>query len=58
MIIGKLLSEVKVPLTYILTFFRLLFKDLNDKAILNGVNMAELLGIWSPELKFLNALGI
>lgn len=36
---------------------RLQFKDLNDKSILNGVNTLDLLKIWSPSLKFLNALG-
>ena len=36
---------------------RLQFKDLNDKSILNGVNTLDLIKIWSPELKFLNALG-
>ena len=37
---------------------RLLFKDLNDNSILNGVNTEELLTLWTPELQFLNALGL
>ena len=37
---------------------RLAFKDLNDKAVLNGVNTLDLVRIWSPALKFLNALGM
>ena len=36
---------------------RLLFKDLNENSILNGVNTGELLTLWTPELQFLNALG-
>ena len=37
---------------------RLAFKDLNDKAVLNGVNTLDLVRIWTPALKFLNALGM
>ena len=37
---------------------RLAFKDLNDKAVLNGVNTLDLVRIWTPALKFLNALGL
>ena len=33
-------------------------KDLNDKAVLNGVNTLDLVRIWTPALKFLNALGL
>ena len=36
---------------------RLVFKDLNTKSLLNGVQTADLQRLWSPQLAFIDALG-